>query len=161
MQINLDEQAVFNTDGTVDQPGTRKKLDALVAQFAASRDGSNTKLEKELDKIFDSSATPGIQTTTLAVKLVMARGGDLDKDLPSVKKELKTFIESHPRFGTGVGRAGGIRRLSLKDAENAREHGIAPETTEESTQSAESAESAESESSDDEELVVVDVAAAE
>lgn len=145
MQINLNDFTVLNADGSVDQDGMLVKLSEVVKEFATSRDGTNSALEKQLDAIFDASDKPAIQTVNLALKVVMARGGDIDKDLAAVKKELKLFVEAHPRFDTGAGRTGGIRRLSLKNAENAREHGLeheapaaeaapeAPEATESET----------------------------
>lgn len=132
MNISLNDYVVLNAQGAVDQDGMLGKLSAVVAKFAAERDGTNTKLEQELDKIFDESDKKSIKTELLALKLVTLRGGDFEKDLQAAKKELKAFVESHPRFGTGAGRSGGVSRLSLRDAENAREHGIeAPESTDE------------------------------
>lgn len=121
MQINLDDYLVLNSDGTVDTKGMLNSLAGVVDQYAQGRDGSNSALEKVLDEIFDGSDKDSIQTTTLAFKVIMLRGGDVDKDLSATKKELKAFVDAHPRFSTVPGRTGGIKRLPKA---------AAPETTE-------------------------------
>jgi len=125
MQINLDEYVACNDDGTVDQDAMLLALVPVIAKFASGRDGSNAALEKVIDQVFNKE-TDGkiIPTMVLVTKVLTLQGASLD-GMGAMKKEVQTFVKSCPRFEAGPGRGGGVKRLSLKDAENAREHGLA------------------------------------
>lgn len=125
MNINLNEYVACNADGTVDQDAMLLKLAPVVAKFADERDGVTAALERTLDEIYDAEE-PGqcIQTMLLATKVLTHRKLKLDS-MNSMKKEIQAFLKVNTRFEAVVGRGNGVKRLRLKDAENAREHGLA------------------------------------